>query len=207
MNTNDIRKTIEEKISEESRTNSFRNHLSSVVDQEAVANVLEFIKNYLRVTPELIDKVYAQAQQYNLLNQFQPIFNGVFAYWIEEYDLIPDNHGLAGICDDAYLSLSLMHMIANTQVQGPGVLLENVDLSQMNNDMRIIIGPQVSSQLDAIAIATYQSIHIQNSISELVNMFTGGMPFGNSFSPFQNMIDQQRIDDSVNAQLGAMGIF
>lgn len=207
MNTNDIRKTIEEKISEESKTNNFRNHLSSVVDQEAAAKVIEFIKNYLRATPDLMDKVYAMAQQHNLIHQFQPIFDGVFTYWMEEYDFIPDNHGLAGICDDAYLSLSLMHMIANTQVQGHGVLLENVDLSQVNNDMKIIIGLEVSSQLDATAHATYQSINIQNSISALVNMFTGGMPFGNSFSGFQNMVDQQRIDDEVNVRLGAMGVF
>ncbi len=207
MNTNDIRKMIEEKISEESKTNSFKNHLASIVDQVAAANVIAFTKNYLRVTPDLMDKVYAVAQQYNLLNQFQPIFDGVFTYWIEEYDFIPDNLGLIGICDDAYLSLSLMHLIANTQVQGHGVLLENVDLSQMNHDMRILLGSGVSSQLDATVNATYQSINIQNSISALLNMFTGGMPVGNSFSAVQNMVDQQRIDDSVNTQLGAMGIF
>ena len=153
MNTNDLRKIIEDKISEESKTNSLRNHLASVVDQEAAANALEFIKNYVRVTPELIDKVYAMAHQHNLLNQFQPIFNGVFTYWMEEYDFIPDSYGLGGICDDAYLSLLLMHMIANTQVQGHGVLLENINLSKVNNDMRIIIGPEISSQLDATANA------------------------------------------------------
>ncbi len=207
MNTNDIRKMIEEKISEESKTNSFKNHLSSIVDQVDAANVIEFIKNYLRVTPDLMDKVYAVAQQHNLLNQFQPIFDGVFTYWIEEYDVIPDNLGLTGICDDAYLSLSLMHLIANTQVQGHGVLLENVDLSQMNHNMRILLGPVISSQLDATVNATYQSNNIQNSISAVLNMFTGGMPVGNSFSAFQNMVDQQRIDDSVNTQLGTMGIF
>ena len=207
MNTNDIRKMIKEKISEESKTNNLKNQIASIVDQEAAANIIEFIKNYLRVTPDLMDKVYAEAQQHNLIHQFQPIFDDVFTYWTEEYDFIPDNHGLAGICDDSYLSLSLMHMIASTQVQGHGVLLENINLSQMNNDMRIIIGPQISSQLDATANATYQSINIQNSISALVNMFNDGMPFGNSFLGFQNMVDQQRIDDEVNVRLGAMGVF
>ena len=207
MNTNDVRKMIEEKISEESKTNSFKNHLTSIADQAVAVKVIEFTKNYLRTVPNLMDNVYAIAKQHNLLNQFQPIFDGVFNYWIEEYDYIPDSYGLNGICDDAYLSMSLMHLIANTQVRGHGVLLENVDLSHVNHDMGILLGPEIRSQLDTIVNATYQSINIQNSISELLNLYTGGIPVGNYFSAVQNMVDQQRMDDLVTTQLGAMGIF
>lgn len=208
MNTNDLREIIKEKISEEKKTNKLRNQLADSVEQKIAANTIEFIKNYLSVTPDLIDKVFVVAQQKNLLPQFQPIFNEVFNYWIVEYDFIPDNQGMAGICDDAYMSLSLMDLIANTKVPGQGkVLLEQFNLEEMNNNMRILLGPNITSQLNVTVNATYQSVNIQNSLSSLINMVVGGMSFGSPIMGMQNMIDQYRIEDEVNIKLGAMGIF
>ncbi|MEE9390423.1 MAG: hypothetical protein V3U91_04205, partial [Candidatus Aminicenantaceae bacterium] len=174
MNTNDLREIILEKITEETTTNRLRNQLKNSIGQETIANTIKFIETYLSVTPELIDKVFGVAKQKNLLNQFQPIFNEVFNYWIVEYDFIPDNQGMAGICDDAYLSLSLMHLIANTKVPGKGkVLIEQFNLEGMNDSMRKLLGPNISSQLDVIVNATYQSVTIQNPLSALINMVSG----------------------------------
>jgi uncharacterized membrane protein YkvA (DUF1232 family) len=207
MNTNDIREIIETKISEESSTGRLRGQLKHVVGKHDAGRIIEFIEDYLRMAPDLMDKVFAMAKQHGVIDHFQAVFDTIFNYWFEEYDFIPDNAGLVGICDDAYLTLALMHMVANTRVKGGSVLLANVDLSQLNNDMKKILGPQISSQLDATVNATYQSINIQNTIAALANLFNGGMPFGNSFAAIQSMVNQQRISDAVDTQLGAMGIF
>ena len=115
--------------------------------------------------------------------------------------------GLIGICDDAYLMLSLIHLIANAWVKGGCVLLATVGLSQLNNDMKKIMSAQISSQLDTTVNATCQSINIQSIIAALANIFTGGIPFGNAFKAIQSIANQQRISDMANTQLGAMEIF
>ncbi len=73
--------------------------------------------------------------------------------------------------------------------------------------MRILLGPNITSQLNVTVNATYQSVNIQNSLSSLINMVVGGMSFGSPIMGMQNMIDQYRIEDEVNIKLGAMGIF
>lgn len=207
MNTNDIRKVIKNKIAEEKRTNELKSQIVASAGKKAAAKTIKFVENYVSLTPDLMDKVYLAAQQQNLLNQFQPIFDVVFNYWSEEFDYIPDHLGLAGICDDAYMSLSLMNLIANTEIQGTGRLVLELDLRGMNNDMSVLLGPNITTQLDVTVTATYQSATIQNSLSALMNVVAGGIAFGTPFSGMQNMIDQYRIKESVNTQLGAMGIF
>jgi len=207
MNTYDIREIVREKIAEEKRTNKLMSQIAASAGKKAAAKAINFIENYVSLTPDLMDKVYMAAQQQNLLIQFQPIFDVVFNYWSEEFDYIPDHLGLAGICDDAYMSLSLMNFIANTEVLGTGRSLLALDLRGMNNDMSVLLGPDITSQLDVTVNATYQSATIQNSLSALMNMVAGGVSFGTPFSGMQSMIDQHRIEESVNTQLGAMGIF
>lgn len=207
MNTNDLRKIIKEKIAEEKRTKELKSQLTTSVGNKVATEVVKFVEDYVSLTPDLMNRVYAAAQQHNLLNHFQPIFDVIFNYWLEEYDYIPDHLGLRGICDDAYMSLSLMHLIANTEVPNMGRLLAGLDLSEMNRSMSVLLGPDITSQLDATVSATYNSAFVQDSISTILNMVGGGMQLGSTFAGMQNMLDHYRMKETIDTQLGAMGIF
>lgn len=211
MNTHDIRNTIESKLEEEKSTNDYYNLCRSRLDEAQSQEVFEFTVNYLRNSVDLMDQVYSAVSSANCLSKFQPIFDASFNYWSEEYDVVPDHLGIAGICDDAYLSMSLMQLVANSnlpssnQVLIPGI---NQDLVNQNNYMAYLLGPTVANQLNAVAVQTYQSIYIQDTLN---NIFSGvglGALFGGgSMAMMHNALEQNRIDDQVNTQLGAMGIF
>ena len=211
MNTNDIRNTIEEKLAEEQNTGSYSALLRSNLDETQSQALFDFTSAYLRVTPDLIDQVYNTASKANCLAMFQPIFNALFNYWGEEYDFIPDHIGIAGICDDAYLSMSLMQLVANSPVSGTNqVLMQgvNTDLQKQNNVMAMLLGSTVASQLDAVVTQQYQSIYIQETLTNILNAAGMNTLFGASaLNYMHSSLEQSRIDDQVNRQLGAMGIF
>lgn len=211
MNTHDIRNTIASKLEEESRTNNYLNLIRSRVDETQVQTIFDFTVNYLHNSANLMDQVYSAAASANCLGVFQPIFDACFGYWSNEYDFIPDNLGIAGISDDAYLTMVLMHKVANAnipstnQVLMPGV---NRDIEEQNQFMALLLGTQIAGQLDAVALQTFQSIYIQDSLNQIFNAALGGTLFGGaSLGAMHNMLEQNRIDEQVNVQMGAMGIF
>lgn len=211
MNTGDIRNTVEEKLEEEQNTSAYYDLLRSRLDDTQSQAFFNFTTQYLRNTPNLIDQVFSAAASANCLTTFQPIFNALFNYWDENYDYIPDHMGIAGICDDAYLSMSLMQLVANSTIPGtnkvliPGV---NNDLQQQNNLMANLLGPVVATQLNAVANQTYQSIYIQDAMNNIFNAAGMNALFGSgSLNMMHNALEQNRIDEQVNTQLGAMGIF
>ena len=214
MNTDDIRNIVENKIAEEAQTNHFRDYCSHKISTELTEELLTFIQQYLRATPDIMDQAYHAASQSNLADKYQPIYNATFSYWQEEYDFIPDHVGITGICDDAYLSLSLMQLVATSVVPSTGTaLIPGFDLEAQNNSMGLVIGAGIKSQLDAVVAATFSSVQVQNSLNDLFSVAMGGAIFGGmagyggQMAGMQNMLDQQRIQDDVNSQLGAMGIF
>ena len=214
MNTDDIRNIVESKIAEETRTNHFSDYYTQNFSTEVAEQLLSFIQQYLRNTPDIMEQAYHAANQVNLAVRYQPIYNATFSYWQEEYDYIPDHVGIVGICDDAYLSLSLMQLIATSVVPSTGtVLIPDFDLKEQNDSMGLVIGAEIKSQLDAVVAATFSSIQVQDSLNDLFAAAMGGTIFGGmagyggQMAGLQSMLDQQRIQDDVNIQLGAMGIF
>ena len=211
MNTHDVRNTIEEKLEEERNTNDYYKLCSSRLDETQSQEVFDFTVNYLHNSVDLMDQVYSAVSSANCLSTFQPIFNASFNYWSEEYDIIPDHLGIAGICDDAYLSMSLMQLVANSNLPStnqaliPGI---NQDLENQNNYMAFLLGPAVANQLNALSKQTYQSIYIQDTLNNIFNAVGVGTLFGGgSMAMMHNTLEQNRIDEQVNVQLGAMGIF
>ena len=48
---------------------------------------MNFITGYVKQAPDIMDSVYSAAASVGLLAQFQPIFDTVFNYWGEQYDV------------------------------------------------------------------------------------------------------------------------
>jgi uncharacterized membrane protein YkvA (DUF1232 family) len=177
-----------------------RNGVSMSKKQKA--DCVAFIKAYILEAPDLMDAVYNSAQKAGILHSMQPIFDTAFRYWAEEYDFIPDNLGLIGFTDDAYLTRMFMETISNLHQQQTGQPLLAVDLSPSNRVMRNLIGEPIATQLDAIVGQTIASQIIQTSMQHLVP-FTGGLNLG---MPNLGEINNYDIQHEVDVRLGAMGV-
>lgn len=204
MNSEDVRKMVSQKVNEEKRTGNLAAELSLRVGSEDCQTILDFITQYVKQTPDILNAIYTAARNNNMLDQFQPVFNAIFGYWGEEYDFIPDNMGLAGICDDAYLSLCLTQKIADTMIPGTNQKLFGIDIRDQNSLMRQLIGEPIASQLDQAIATTYQTTQLQDFFGQLLSTLVAvnQFPIGN----IDSSLSRYNIEREVDVRLGAMGV-
>ena len=209
MNSNDIRNTINETLEHEERTNHVANLLTDHLRQVGVsmtaeqqADCLNFIKAYVRETPDLMDQAFSAAQQAGVLNQFQPILDQCFNYWATPNDFVPDNLGLIGNADDAYLTRMFLEAASGLQATQTGRPLLSVDLGPANRVMRGLIGEPIATNLDATVGQSIAAQLIQSGLQQL-----GGFGGLNLNMPnYGNYMSQYEIDRAVDVKLGSMGI-
>ena len=209
MNSNEIRSLIKNAIEHEEKTGTVAQLLSQHLSRSGVSltdhqktEMLAFLAAYVRETPDIMDAAYHAAQQAGVLQSMQPIFDAAFHYWAEPYDYIPDNLGLIGLTDDAYLTRMFMETISNLHRQQTGGPLLSVDLGPPNRVMRGLIGEPVATQLDAAVGQTVANQLIQAGLQQLA-AFTGGLNFGMPAFGGSTFTD---IQHQVDVQLGAMGV-
>jgi len=208
MDSNQIRTMIHSAIEHEEQTGNLATLLSEHLGRNGVqltaqqqSDCLSFIKAYILDAPDIMDAAYNAAQKSGILHSMQPIFDTAFHYWAEEYDFIPDNLGLVGFADDAYLTRMFMETISNLHRQQTGQPLLAVDLGPPNRLMRNLIGEPAATQLDTVIGQTIASQVIQASMQQL-SSFTDGLNIG---MPDLGRIDNYDIQHEVDVRLAAMG--
>lgn len=209
MNSNDVRKKIDDALAHEKRTGATAKLLAQYSKNAGLKlspakqkECLAVVKAYIRETPELMDYAYQAATRAGVIATMQPIFDAAFHYWAEQHDFIPDNLGLVGIADDAYLTRMLIESVSSVHAQQTGQPLLSVNLGPANRMMRALIGEPVASQLDGLVGQTMASQVIQMSLQQL-------MTFGQMNIPMSNLggyMSQYEIDREVDVRLGAMGV-
>ena len=210
MNSHDIRAQIDRAFAEEERSgdtarllaeHSANTGLNLTLAQQA--DCLTFVKAYIHETPDIMDAAFQAAQESNMLGTMQPVLDAAFNYWAEQQDYIPDNLGVIGLVDDAYLTRMFMESISGLHAQQTGRPLLSIDLGPANRVMRNIIGEPLVTQLEAHVGQTIASQLMQASMEQLMN-------FGGSFNlgipDFGNYMSQYEIDRDVDIKLGAMGV-
>jgi len=209
MNTNDIRQRIREALRHERRTGQvarlLREHLARTgtrMSADEQEQCLNFVKAYITETPDIMDAVYAAAEKAGALAPMRPIFDAAFRYWEERNDFIPDNLGLIGYADDAYLTRKFMATISKLHASRAGQPLLPVDLTPPNLVMRALIGEPIASRLDAHVAPAIANLIVQQSLQELGAMGAGFQLGG---TPMPGM-SQYEIDREVDVRLGAMGV-
>jgi uncharacterized membrane protein YkvA (DUF1232 family) len=210
MDSNDIRKQIEDALAHEQRTGDTAKLLAQYCANRGLnmsaaqqSDCLDFIKAYIRETPALMDVAYNAAQQAALLARFQPIFDAAFSYWFAYYDFIPDTHGLVGIADDSYLTRMLLESVSGIHLQQTGQPLLSIDLGPANRLMRGLIGEPIASQLDGLVGQTVAGQVISSNLQQLMNFGQLNL----TMPSYGGYMNQYQIDREVDIRLGAMGIF
>ena len=209
MNSNDIRSLMNFAFEHEEQTQTVAMLFADTLAATGVpltlaqqTEYLEFVKGYVRETPDIMDAAYHAAQQDRALDAMQPIFDAAFSYWSEQHDFIPDNHGLIGLADDAYLTRMFMESVSDLHSANTGHPLLSIDLAPANRMMRSIIGEPIVSQLEALIGQTVASQMIQAGLQNLAGF--GSLDL--NVSGYSDYISNYEIDQDVNIGLGAMGI-
>ncbi|MEZ4849186.1 MAG: hypothetical protein R3B93_11325 [Bacteroidia bacterium] len=205
MNTNDLRRIISKSIDKENKTKKLFKLIAQTLEPSHQEDCFNFVKNYIQMTPNLIDIAYNAAQSHGVLQNFQPIFNTIFGYWSEDYDFIPDSNGMIGLCDDAYLSLCFIQEIASSRIPNTNKPLINLDLRNSNQIMRSLIGEPIATNLDQTIAQTFSSLTIQNTLATLFSHPALQMGMQN-FGGFNSGMSQYEIDREVDIRLGSMGV-
>jgi uncharacterized membrane protein YkvA (DUF1232 family) len=209
MNSDDLRNKISETLEHEERTNHVANMLSKHLRQVGVsmtpeqqADCLNFIKAYVRETPDLMDQAFHAAQQAGVLNQLQPILDQCFNYWAEPSDFVPDHLGLIGIADDAYLTRMFLESASSLQAAQSARPLLSVDLAPANRVMRGLIGEPIATALDTTVGQSIAGQVIQAGLQQLTGF--GGLNL--NLPNYGSYISQYDIDRAVDVKLGSMGV-
>ncbi len=209
MNTNDIRSQINDALDHEERTKTVANllieHLKKIevhLTPAQQTDCLNFVKAYVRETPDIMDAAFHAAQQAGVLDATRPIFDAAFSYWAEQHDFIPDNLGLIGLADDAYLTRMFIEGVSGLHAATAGRPLLSIDLGPPNRVMRGLIGEPIATQLDALVGQTLAGQMIQSGLQQLAGFGSLGL----NMPGYGNYMEQYDIDREVDVRLGAMGV-
>ncbi len=210
MRTQEMRRTIAKKVSEEQRTHKGANGIRTWSRQNRlnlseadIAQTIQFAQQYIEHVPAIIEATEAAAMQAGLITEVRGFLQAAEHYWFEPNDVFPDQMGLLGLIDDAYVCLSVIHAMSSNLQARAGRPLISLDLGPANAKARFAIGEPFASQLDMIVMQIMGGPMVQSVINAL-NQVADRMPTFNTPDPIWG---NASVDEIVNVQLGAMGIF
>ncbi len=206
----EISQQIDEAIRHENKTGALANALDLLARQsnrrltkQQIQEGVNFIVEYIQHVPHFVAQATAKAISAGMGNQVIPLVNEICKYWSEEDDIIPDSVGLAGIMDDAYLSLSTFQALSMYSSATVGFPLLPVDLTQANLAIRNLIGEPAATQLDKMVAASLSKSLLKNMAAQLGRNRFSFVPQGNYTDPYWG---NASINEVVDARLGAMGL-
>lgn len=165
---------------------------------------VRIVQDYVGAMPEVIERALAAAKKESVLDHVQPIFDTAMSYVTENVDFIPDELGLAGLLDDAYLVHGLMQEISHRQraLTGRELLPEGVfDTSQQ---IRRMIGEPTATRLDVAVVAFARRQNVRETVEQIVEKI-GGAGLSMDLPSAVAFPSAGETDDLPNLELGMMG--
>ena len=207
-----IKRKIKKAVNNERSTDSFANLIIKVASDNGntmslkeARGISNFVINYIEAVPVLIDEGLKISRNLGIQNEMNQMVKELKYYWELEQDLLPDNLGLIGITDDAYATTYLLQTLSDYCKSMFGRPLLILDLTQTNKFVRGILGEEIAIALEQKVQVTIGSNMVNQVFNQVYqNIFSSGFAFGN---PFQAYNDQREIEQLVDVQMGALGIF
>lgn len=208
MRAKKIRKMIHKANQIEKQTGNLRNALiafsnarSAGLDSNQIKALIQFVRQYVEHSAALIEQFSAAAQDEGIYNDVKLILDAAVQYFVAPDDIIPDELGLLGLIDDAYLTHCLIQSISDQYQAQTGCVLVPSDMTKANQLIRNLIGEPHASMLDHTVSQTLNGPSIQQSLIQLVQL---GSMF--NISGPDPVWGNASIDDIVTTRLGAMGV-
>ncbi len=174
-----------------------------IVTVGEVQKIIYFVGEYIEHAPALMKRIEDAAANSAAQDDVQPILDATESYFLAPEDTIPDNLGLVGLVDDAYLTHSLMQAISDRYQSQLGESLMTLEAREDNAFIRRLIGEPFASILDDQVSATLGGPSLQQNISQMV-IALGQMNLTSGPDPIWGYA---RAPEIADARLGAMGLF
>ncbi len=208
MRTNKIRELIQAAVANEDASHNLSEALRGLARIRGVslsppqlAPIEQFVQQYVEHAPAYLDAIAAVAEQAGLIREWQPILSAAEDYFLEPNDLIPDQLGLLGFVDDAYVTHSILQGLSESYRQKTGTALLPLEMNQANAVMRGLIGEPHAGILDNWVRNALHQPTIQDAINAII---AAGFQYPiNSPDPIWGNASPSEI---ANARLGAMGV-
>ena len=174
MNFDTIRDQVEQSIEQDGRDQIVAKTLRIIMGtreipfaEEELDQCRQFICDYVSGAVDVLESAWESVCENGLREAAEPIFKIALEYWHESADLIPDDWGVLGLADDAYLSNCLIQSISDIHRVDTGAPLLSLDLSEVNQYMRHVLGDSTAEKLDAMLAASTHTTTILAAIAAL----------------------------------------
>lgn len=212
MRTNEIRKMIEEAVTDEVKTGRLAEAIRNMARQnganpseQEVQGAVSFVREYVEHVPYYMEQGANAAAQLGLGAEMGQMLGELETYWFEANDVIPDHLGLMGLTDDAYASLFVLQSLSDYCQATLGRPLLQQNFTHANQVIRGLIGEPGASILEQRVGETVANAMMQHVIGQMLN---SGFAFGTGPDP---MLDNASTDaimgtGSTGPGIGALGI-
>ena len=174
--------------------------------EDRCSKVVASVQAYVENTVQVIEQTIAAAEREGVAERVAPIFETAMSYLDERVDFIPDELGLAGLVDDAYLIHGLMQELSSRHRTLTGSPLLPESAFRETQRIRRMIGEPTATRLDVAIVAFARRQNVRQTIEHVVDRVgsTGlsmSLPAQAAFPT-----DDEPIDELPDLELGALGI-
>lgn len=211
MRTQQIRQLIDQGMRREKENRLVRNELAEraggdgrQVSASEIDGAMQFVIEYVEHAPALIEMIEQSATEAGIYDEVSPILKAAEDYFLAADDLIPDNLGLLGLMDDAYLAHCLIQAIADRYKAQLGSDLLPADMAETNALFRNLVEEPCATMLDERVRATLNGLTVEPEIQmeELMQLMD---QMNMAFSPDPTWGDDDP-GDIASARLNPMGL-
>lgn len=129
--------------------------------------IIEFGENYIRSTVWMLGECDQAAAAAGLTQAVGPVLIQAAAYFINPQDYLPDQYGILGLLDDAYLCCRFMAEVSALYQAQSGIPLIDVSLDKSSPTVFNLIGAPLNNQLDALVSASVNEVLQRASLATM----------------------------------------
>ncbi len=151
----------------ETRLEQFANDHSITLGLNDKAAMTELAEGYVRAVANLLIECDKAAAAAGIQRFTSPIIQTAAGYFLNPKDYIPDEKGLYGLLDDAYLACRFIARISEIFAAERGFPLIDTSLDQHSPTIRVLIGEPLGAQLNNEVEGVIQTVLSQIQMEQI----------------------------------------
>ena len=141
-------------------------------DADALAQLAQ---DYVYAVVGMLSECESAAEERDARRLVEPLIRTAVRYFEDPEDLIPDEHGLYGLMDDAYLAHRFIIELSGRVEKMRGFPLVPSVQDEHLAYIRAIVGDEIATRLDERVARSIQSVEVRNQMAQL-SMLSGTLP-------------------------------
>jgi len=151
----------------EARLEQFADDHSITLGPNDKAAMAELAEGYIRAVANLLIECDIAATAAGIQRFASPIIQTAAEYFLSPKDYIPDDQGLYGLLDDAYLACRFIVRISEIIAAEQGVALIDTSLDRHSPTIRVLIGEPLATRLDNDVESVIQTVLSQIQMEQI----------------------------------------